>query len=137
LTWFIHMCDMTHWYVWHDSFICVTRLTWLICVDMSDVSITCRMHDSFTRVTWLIHMCDMTLRICQTLARRPRITKPMILISRTLSSKSHEPFHELCVQSNTCFLCTVKNSIIHRSYYPQLYHLNITNSITNFFMSSV
>ena len=29
----IHMCDMTHSYVWHDSFICVT---------------------------WLIHMCDMT-----------------------------------------------------------------------------
>jgi len=28
-----HVCDMTHSYVWHDSFICVT---------------------------WLIHMCDMT-----------------------------------------------------------------------------
>ena len=26
LTWLIHMCDMTHSYVWHDSFICVTRL---------------------------------------------------------------------------------------------------------------
>jgi len=25
--WLIHMCDMTHPYVWHDSFICVT---WLI-----------------------------------------------------------------------------------------------------------
>jgi len=33
VTWLIHMCDMTHSYVWHDSFICVT---------------------------WLIHMCDMT-----------------------------------------------------------------------------
>ena len=32
VTWFIHMCDMTHSYVWHDSFI---------------------------SVTWLIHMCDM------------------------------------------------------------------------------
>jgi len=31
--WRIHMCDMTHSYVWHDAFICVT---------------------------WLIHMCDMT-----------------------------------------------------------------------------
>jgi len=27
VTWLIHMCDMTHSYVWHDSFICVT---WLI-----------------------------------------------------------------------------------------------------------
>jgi len=33
VTWLIHMCDMTHSYVWHDSFICVT---------------------------WLIHMCNMT-----------------------------------------------------------------------------
>jgi len=24
VTWLIHMCDMTHSYVWHDSFICVT-----------------------------------------------------------------------------------------------------------------
>ena len=33
MTWLIHMCDVTHPYVWHDSFICVT---------------------------WLIHVCDMT-----------------------------------------------------------------------------
>ena len=26
VTWIICMCDMTHWYVWHDSFICVTWL---------------------------------------------------------------------------------------------------------------
>ena len=31
--WLIHVCDMTHTHVWHDSFI---------------------------SVTWLIHMCDMT-----------------------------------------------------------------------------
>jgi len=24
LTWCVHSCDMTRWYVWHDSFICVT-----------------------------------------------------------------------------------------------------------------
>ena len=33
VTWLIHICDMTHSYVWHDSFICVT---------------------------WLIHVCDVT-----------------------------------------------------------------------------
>ena len=33
VTWLIHMCDMTHSYVWHDSFIC---LTWLI--HMSDMT---------------------------------------------------------------------------------------------------
>jgi len=31
VTWLIHMCDMTHSYVWHDSFICVTHsYVWLI-----------------------------------------------------------------------------------------------------------
>ena len=24
MTWLIHMCDMTHSYIWHDAFICVT-----------------------------------------------------------------------------------------------------------------
>ena len=38
---FICMCHMTHWYVWHDSFICVTWLiSWhdsFMCVDMTHV----------------------------------------------------------------------------------------------------
>jgi len=48
-------CDITHSYVWHDSFICVT---WLIY--MFDMTHLHAWHDSFTCVTWLIHMCDMT-----------------------------------------------------------------------------
>jgi len=55
VTWLIHMCDMTHSYVWHDSFICVT---WLI--HMCDKTHSYVWHDSFICVTWLIHMCDMT-----------------------------------------------------------------------------
>ena len=50
VSWLIHMCYMTHSYVWHDSFIFVT---WL----MTDSYVW---HDSFSCVTWLIHMCDMT-----------------------------------------------------------------------------
>ena len=49
------ICDMTHSYVWHDSFICVT---WLI--HIWDMTYSYVWHDSFIRVTWLIHMCDMT-----------------------------------------------------------------------------
>ena len=76
---FIHMCDMTHSYVWHDSFICVT---WLIHMrDMTDrapllqvciihklsvpwlihrcaMTHLCVCHDSFKCVPWLIHRCD-------------------------------------------------------------------------------
>ena len=51
---------MTHWCVWHDSFMCVT---WLI--DVCDTTHSCVWHDSFVAhaficVTWLIHTCDMT-----------------------------------------------------------------------------
>jgi len=53
-TWLIPACDMTHSCVWHDSFICVTRLIY-VC----DMTHSYLWHDSFVNVTWLIHMCDM------------------------------------------------------------------------------
>jgi len=68
MPWLIHMCDMTHSYVWHDSSICVT---WLI--HMCDMTHPYMWHESFIRVTcsyvwrdscanvtWIIHVCDMT-----------------------------------------------------------------------------
>jgi len=55
VTWLIHICDMTHSYVRHDSFICAT---WLIhTCDMTHPHVW---HDPFIRMTWLIHICDMT-----------------------------------------------------------------------------
>ena len=53
--WHIRMCDMTHSYLWHASFICVT---WLI--HISDMPHSYVWHDSFISLTCLIHMCDMT-----------------------------------------------------------------------------
>jgi len=47
----IHTREITHSYVWHDSFICAT---WLI--HMCDVTHSSVWHDSFIRVTWLIHL---------------------------------------------------------------------------------
>jgi len=62
VTWLHHMCDMTHSYVWLDSFIRVAcsflRVPWLI--HMCDMTHSCVCHDSFLRVTRLIHVCDMT-----------------------------------------------------------------------------
>jgi len=49
------MCDMTHSYVWHDSFICVTWLIRMCVMTHSHV-----LHDSFICVTWLIDVRDMT-----------------------------------------------------------------------------
>jgi len=41
---------MTHSYVWHDSFTCVTSL-----IHMCDMTHSYVWHDSFICVTWLIH----------------------------------------------------------------------------------
>ena len=63
------MHDMTHSYIWHDSFKCITWHT-----HMRDMTYTYVWHDSFICVTWLIHahfrvwhdsftlilVCDMT-----------------------------------------------------------------------------
>jgi len=54
VTWLIDMCDMTHWYVWHDSLICVP---WLI--DMCDMTLWYVRHDSLICATWLFHTCMM------------------------------------------------------------------------------
>jgi len=62
LTCLIHMCDMTHQYLWHDSFTCVTCLThicaWL--THMCGMTHSHVWHDSLTCVAWLISMCHMT-----------------------------------------------------------------------------
>jgi len=58
------VCDMTHTYVWHDSFICVPWLIHMCAMTHSWVSfcapLICMWHDSYICVPWLIHMCDMT-----------------------------------------------------------------------------
>jgi len=56
VTWLIHVHDMTHSYVWHDSFICVT---WLI--HMCDMTHSYVWHDLLACVAWLLHECDTTL----------------------------------------------------------------------------
>ena len=54
-TWLIHMCDMTHSYVWRDSVLCAT---WRI--HMCDMTHSYVRHDPFLCVPWLIPMCAMT-----------------------------------------------------------------------------
>ena len=73
----IHLCDMTHVYVRHDSFVCTTRLNYMCdiihwcarrfqfrcaiwCIHMCDMTHSYVRRDSFICATWLIHMCDMT-----------------------------------------------------------------------------
>jgi len=46
VTWFIHLCDMTHSYVWYES---LHRFEQQLCTPWA-----------FTCVTWLFYMCDTT-----------------------------------------------------------------------------
>jgi len=60
------MCDLTHAYVFHDSFIRVTSLIHTCGMTYSYVWHTCDIthsyvrHDVFICVTWRIYICDMT-----------------------------------------------------------------------------
>ena len=49
VTWFIRKCDMTHSYVWYDSFICVTCLIY-----MCDITHSFVCHDTFICMTWRV-----------------------------------------------------------------------------------
>ena len=75
MTWFIHICDMTHSHVWHDPFrrLKIFAISWLIKNARNFVSVSCVWllhkcdtthsyvrHGSFVCVTWLIHICDIT-----------------------------------------------------------------------------
>ena len=58
VTWLIHMCDMTHRDVWHESFICVTWLQTPQTPPLPFLWQGFMWHDSFICVTWLIATCD-------------------------------------------------------------------------------
>jgi len=65
VTWLIHMCDMTHWYVWHDSYesqdtvyVCTTTRSHVSCD-----GVVSHMHESCVRslsewckCSWLFHI---------------------------------------------------------------------------------
>jgi len=64
--WIIHICLMTHSYVWQDSLIfaiwCIRTcdMTDSYVRDMTDSLRSSVRHDSFMCATWLTHMCEMT-----------------------------------------------------------------------------
>ena len=75
-TWLIYMCDMTHLYVRHDSFICATCLIFYMASFMCDSPIGAGIlhvsvrHDSSTCVTWMLQRGDMAHSCVPTLHSR-------------------------------------------------------------------
>jgi len=60
----IHICDITRWYMFHDSFkimllLVATCVTWLM--EMCTLTHSYVYHDGFICVTLLVQMCSMTL----------------------------------------------------------------------------
>jgi len=78
--WLIYSCDMTHSYMWHDSFICVTLL-----IHMCHDSSICVITDPW--LPWFIHMChDSFIRVMT----HPRV-QSWITAFRELFVKRHGP----------------------------------------------
>jgi len=86
VTWLIRMCDLTHSYVWQDSFVSVTWLIRMcdmtyVCMHMCDViglyvwhdSVTCVLCDAFICGTWLIHVCVFDFKPKPKTKPQPRI----------------------------------------------------------------
>jgi len=64
LTRFIHMCKITHSYVWHDSFWCMTDFTcvsWLVSFERTKEQLCVPFSfKNHARATWLIDFCETT-----------------------------------------------------------------------------
>jgi len=67
VTWLIHMCDMTHPYVWHDSFLYGICFITHISIRVSLICHTCDIWETSLRcVCDIIHLSDMT-HVCDTI----------------------------------------------------------------------
>jgi len=130
VTWLMHMRDMTHSYVWHDSFICViwiiracaithSYVTWpvhmwhdsFICVTrlihMCDMIHSYMWHDSFIRVTWLIHVWHHPF-ICD---RTSHVTSKRVMSRLNKSCHTHE-----WVMSDRDEACHICDMTVHMSF---------------------
>jgi len=84
VTWLVHICDMTHSYVWHDSFICVT---WLI--HLCDVTHSYARLDSSTRVAWPCICAASLIDVC-------------VVCSRSTLTSNYKPQHILKHTATHC-----------------------------------
>ena len=105
------LCDITHSYVWYDSF---TYKTWLMCT--CDMTRSHVQHDSFIRATWLIHACDKTHSSAK-LHRRALICQHVTWLVNTCNMS-----RDSWIPATFSFLCVRHDSFW--SLQSKLYSLN-------------
>jgi len=95
--------------VWHDSFICVTRL-----IHMCDTTHSYAWHDSFIFVTWLIHMCDTTYSYVWHVSFI-RVTEPEFRKDDRPSS-CHSSYDSFTYVTRRIHMCDMTHSYVRHNY---------------------
>jgi len=133
VTWPINARDMTHSYVWNASFICVT---WFVhnatrLINMWGMTQWYAWHDSFIRVTWLIHTRDMT----HSYAWRDsfiRVTWLIQMCDMTHSYVWHEPFLPVTCLIHICditYWCLRHESLMCVTRISDIWWLRLVGSL--------
>jgi len=88
---------MTGSWVWHDSFICATRMIHVCNMIHKPLAVflrhVCVCHDSFMCATWLTHVCDMN----GSYLRHDSISRRGIVLTGRVSHWSYSCFICVCV----------------------------------------
>jgi len=117
----VHMCDMTHSCVWHDSCICVT---WRIHV--CDMTHSCVWHDSFICVTWRAmrqcHLCE-----CNDAVSHIWMSDNVVV---SLQCHSHMSHTAICHTRHAHAACHSSTWVTHPTLSQNL-HLNKKKSLNH------
>ena len=143
VTWLIHMCDMTHSYVWHDSFICDmthSYVTWLIHILIHTRAVahshrTCSLH------VWTSYMYEVAyiyLYVCRS-CTYISITQLRIYIfihidHFTCMKKLH--VWRSCIYTSICMKklhIYIYNTVAHK-YFTHIDHFTCMKKFSNFFI---
>jgi len=107
------MCDMTHSYVWHDSFL---YAAWLI--QLCDTTHSHVWHGSFTCVTCLNDMCDMT----HSPARHDSLVWFVYIIHIRVCDMTHSPYvNTYSYVWYKIFVCILKIHMCDVTHSPYIY----------------
>jgi len=118
------MCDMTHSYVWHDSFICVT---WLIHMSLHVIAYSVTWHAmslliSINHVTrsneWLASVCDINAHIHMS----------RVAMSHDMTHVWHDSF--ICV-TGLIYMCDMTHCYVWHGSFICVTHVTHVTAVTD------